>query len=536
MNPSAITQENGTPGGVNWLLAGLLAIFGFLGALDQNVIVTALPRMLGDTGVPIMQFTTGIAPAIQFDRASWLVTGYLLGYVAVLPLMGAVSDVYGRRQTLLAALVIFAVGSVLAAVAHTLPGLVLARTFQALGAGALLPVAVAAVADMTDRRQQGLVLGLVAGAAELGGVCGPLYGAFITQLSDLGWRLIFWLNVPIVAALIPLTLLLPAQQRNRPVDYAGGLTLGLALAALVAGASSSGIFATGAGGGTANRWLLLLTAGLLMVLWRLERRAASPLLPENVVLRPAFIAACAVNLLVGVGLGVTVVAVPLYATAVQDVGPVAGGLLLLRYLLMLVVGAVLGGWLRDRFGPRPVVVGGMALAAAGYWLMRAWMVSPPHIPSWPPPLLAGFGVGLVAAPVTTAALYVAERDRGGMIASLITAARVVGMMVGLSALTSWGSWRFQILSAGIHVPSGSLRDGFLGLQHALAAYGIALQDQGLIILRDLLAGASLCSVLALFPALLLTGSPKAIQQEQPAEASGHSRLESGGFLYDAPYH
>ena len=221
------------------LILSLLTFFGFLGALDQNVIVTTLPKMLGDTNVPIVLFTVGKSPAIQFDRAGWLVTGYLLGYVAVLPLMGAVSDVYGRRRTLQLALLVFALGSVIAALAGTLPVLVLARTGQALGAGALLPVSLAAAADLVGIRQQGRALGLIAAAAELGGVCGPLYGGFISQLSDLGWRLIFWLNVPIVLVLLPLTFLLPAGGSPRPVDYRGSLILGLALAALVAGTSST---------------------------------------------------------------------------------------------------------------------------------------------------------------------------------------------------------------------------------------------------------------------------------------------------------
>jgi MFS family permease len=508
------TARSHNLGKVDWLLPGLLAIFGFLGALDQNVIVTALPRMLGDTGVPILQLSAGLAPSIPFDRAGWLVTGYLLGYVAVLPLMGAVSDVFGRRQTLLVALILFAAGSVLAAQANSLTELALARAFQALGAGSLLPVAMATAADGTARRRQGLVLGLITAAAELGGVCGPLYGAIISQQSELGWRLIFWLNVPIVVVLIPLTLLLPAQRQERRINYLGGVTLGLVLAALVAGTSSSGIFASGVGGGSANRWLLLVGAGLFVLLWRLERRAVDPLLPGYLLRRPSFVAACIVNLLVGIGLGVTVVVVPLYATTIEDVSPLTGGLLLVRYLLLLVLGAALGGWLRDRFGPRPVVLAGLALAALGYWQMRSWMVAPPQTPFWLPPCLAGFGVGLVAAPVTTAALHSAPRDRGGIIASMVTAARIIGMMLGLSALTSWGSWRFHVLTAHISLARALQRAGLLGFKRALSAYGVTLQGQELIVLRDLFAGAALCCLLALVPTVLLAHRTTMAEEEQ----------------------
>jgi MFS family permease len=486
------------------LILGLLTVFGFLGALDQNVIVTTLPRMLGDTNVPIVLFTVGKAPAIEFDRAGWLVTGYLLGYVAVLPLMGAISDVYGRRRTLQAALLVFALGSTIAANAGTLPVLVLARTGQALGAGALLPVSLAATADLVGSRQQGRALGLLAAAAELGGVCGPLYGGFISQLSDLGWRLIFWLNVPIVLLLLPLTFLLPAGGTARPVDYRGSLILGVALAALVAGTSSSGIFGSSVGGGTANRLFLLCSMVLLIVFLQLERRASSPLLPVGLFRHSRLVAACAVNLLVGVALGVAIVLIPIYAATVQDVSPVDGGLLLLRYLVLLALGAAVGGRLCDRIGARRVALIGLSLATAGYWLLRPWLVVPPHSPSWLPPMLAGLGIGLVATPVTTVALRAAGRDQGGVLASMVTAARVIGMMVGLSSLTSFGSWRFHLLTQGMHMPPVPAGSGLAGLQRVMAAYGIALQGKEIAVLQEILFGAGVCCALALLPALLFT--------------------------------
>jgi MFS family permease len=493
------------PAGAGRMILGLLCLLAFLGALDQNVIVTALPSMLGDTKTPIVLLNAGRAPAIQFDRAAWLVTGYLLGYVAVLPLMGAVSDVHGRRRSFQVALLVFAAGSVIAARAGTLPELVLARIGQALGAGALLPIALAAAADLTSAERQGRTLGLIVAAAEVGGVCGPLYGAFITQQSELGWRLIFWLNVPIVAALLPITVLLPAVGSPRPVDYRGGAILGLALAALVAGTSSSGIFGT-AGGGAANRLFLPLSAALLVLWWRLERDLPTPLLPLDLLQRPRFVAACAANALVGVALGVAMVVVPLYAATVLADSALDGGLLLLRYLVMLVCGAALGGWLRDRYGARPVAIAGLALAAAGYWLLRGWLVSPPHTPSWFPPMLAGLGIGLVAAPIATTALQAAGREQGGVLASMVTAARVIGMMVGLSSLTSYGSWRFHTLAAGMRVPPVPSNGGLAGLQRVLTAYSDALQGKEILVLREIFAGAGFCCLLALLPALLFAAA------------------------------
>jgi len=512
--PSRVLDSS-RPRGV-LILTLALAAFGFVGALDQNVIVTALPRMMGDTGAPVLVFSLNLTPTLQFDRAGWLVTGYLLGYVAVLPLMGAVSDVHGRRQVMLLALLIFVGGSIVAAQASVLPVLVLARTVQALGAGAFLPVALAAAADRVPVARLGLSLGLIAAAAELGGVCGPLYGAFVTEHSDVGWRAIFWLNLPIVLLLLPLTLRLPAGKRQRAVDYRGALVLGLAMAALVIGCSSSGAFASDVGGGNANRWLLAVSAALLLLFWRLQGGVALPLVPRRALHNLVFGAACLTNLLVGVALGVAIISVPVYATTILDVSPVQGGLLLLRYLLLLALGAALGGWLCDRVGPRAVAVLGLIIATAGYWLMRDWLVSPPQWPALLPPAVAGLGIGLVAAPVTSSALSVTGQDHGGVLASLITSARVIGTMVGLSALTSWNSWRFQQLAVGVPLPHIAKQGGLAAFQQAVNAYGIALQAKELIVLRDTFALAAVGTAVAVLPALLLLGrrAPRHTDREQ----------------------
>ncbi len=493
------------PWGVMFLTMALAA-FGFIGALDQNVIVTALPRMLGDTGAPILLFSLHKTAALQFDRAGWLVTGYLLGYVAVLPLMGAVSDVHGRRQIMTLALLIFLGGSMVAAQATALPVLVVARTVQALGAGAFLPVALAAAADQVTASRLGLTLGVIAAAAELGGVCGPLYGAFVTEHSEAGWRTIFWLNLPIVVLLLPLTLRLPAAKRSRSVDYRGALVLGLALAALVIGCSSSGAFGSDIGGGSLNRWFLAVSAALVLAFWLIQRGSPLPIVPRAATRSLAFIAACLTNLLVGVALGVAIISVPVYATTILDVSPVQGGLLLLRYLLLLALGAALGGWLCDRVGPRTVAVIGLLIATLGYWLMRDWLVSPPQSPALLPPAVAGLGIGLVAAPVTTSALTVSGLDYGGVLASLITTARVIGTMAGLSALTSWSSWRFQQLAARVPMPRVSPNAGLAEFKRAMDAYGIALQAKEVIVLRDTFLLAAAGTALAVLPALLLLGS------------------------------
>ncbi len=193
----------------------------FLTALDQTVVVTALPKIIIDLSITVQ----------QLDRAAWIVSGYLLGFIIAMPLMGRISDMYGRRAVFLICLGIFALGSLFCGLAPILgnavdisflqhiginvsapgdfsdpnalsPGLVwlvAARFVQAIGGGAMIPVAMAVAGDFYGEKQRGLALGLIGMVTETGGVLGPLWGAVITQ--TLGWQAIFYINVPLVALL-----------------------------------------------------------------------------------------------------------------------------------------------------------------------------------------------------------------------------------------------------------------------------------------------------------------------------------------------
>src|SRR5712691_12737486 len=176
------------------LLAACAAVF--LTALDQNVVVTALPKIITDLQIPVS----------QLDRAAWIISGYLLGYVIAMPLMGRVSDIYGRRRVFIICLSVFAVGSLFCGLAPILAGvfpldflqnfgvdisspgllwLVAARFVQAAGGGAVVPVAMAVAGDFYGEKRRGLALGLIGMITEAGGVLGPLYGSVIVQYGGL---------------------------------------------------------------------------------------------------------------------------------------------------------------------------------------------------------------------------------------------------------------------------------------------------------------------------------------------------------------
>src|SRR5215212_10778293 len=198
------------------LLLGLAAVAVAFAAADTYVVVLALPDMMASTGIPLD----------QLQRAAPIVSGFLLGYIAMLPLIGRIADLRGRVPVLVAALVVFAVGSLVTTAAYDLPSLVAGRFLQGVGGGGLVPATLALVADLYPVERRGVPLGVVSAVQELGSVIGPLYGAFVLAVSD--WRVIFAVNL-VVGLLLAVLVgrVAPAAEdpsrdpRLSAVDWAG---------------------------------------------------------------------------------------------------------------------------------------------------------------------------------------------------------------------------------------------------------------------------------------------------------------------------
>ncbi|HEU5374531.1 MAG TPA: MFS transporter [Ktedonobacteraceae bacterium] len=553
----AVTSKVRTTGGPAALFAMLAACSAvFLTALDQTVVVTVLPSITTDLQIPIQ----------QLDRAAWIISAYLLGYVIAMPLMGRISDLYGRRRVFIICLGIFGIASLFCGLATTLgeqvditflqhigvnvaapgasgdpsmlqPGLVwlvAARFVQAAGGGAIIPVAMAVAGDYYGEQQRALALGLVGMVTETGGVLGPLYGAAIVQAFS--WRVIFYLNVPLALILMALILWLIKPHRvasfqasdtakmhmHRPrrarwgIDLPGTFLLGASLICLSLGLSQEAVIGTSSLSNVApiqNNPVLISVALVLLAAFVfleivLERRALRqvasgmmPIIEPGLFRRAAFTASSLVSLLVGAALIIAMADIPLFIATVQGGDALASGLALLRLTVMIPIGALVGGWLCARITCRLTALIGLIPTALGFWLMHLWPIQVDWVQMTISTVVCGMGFGLVIAPISTTAINAVRNFQMGMAASIVTVLRMVGMILGLAALTSWGLGRFYDIVRSSRLPEGMtpLSPGFAAYEAHIAT--IAAHD---VFTSIFLAAGVLC-LGAILPACLLEG-------------------------------
>lgn len=445
----------------------LVVAFGvFVAADDLMVVATMLRPMIDDFSL--------IVPD-DLDAAAWIVNSYLVAYVAVMPIAGRLSDRFGRRAVFLAAMAVFAVGSVVVPAADSLGVLYLGRVLTALGGGALVPVALAVAADLHRGAARVRALGLLAAVETIGWVWGPLYGALLVRWAT--WRWQFHINVVLaVGGMAAGWLALDGTRRAaRRIDWLGPAALTAGLVALCVALLSGAKIQTVTGleqltdrGGTdlAGPWLYPVAAlALALFVWN-ERRCADPavggepMVDQDLVADHPARAAMVVNALVSVGLVVTLINVPLFVNIVTGSGDggvaraaVRSGWLLTAFTASMAVTSYLGGLISGSRGPRLPTVAGLTLGAAGLVTMGFTWAPETAAPAMAAQLaLAGAGIGLVLAPTSAAVVDAAGEEGRGVASGLVIVARLIGFSVGLAALTAWGLHRYDRLRAGVELP------------------------------------------------------------------------------------
>lgn len=525
------------------LLAMIVACVAvFLTALDQTVVVTVLPKIIADPGINIS--------FVHLDHAAWIVSAYLLGFIIAMPLMGRVSDIFGRRRILLLCLLIFATGSLLCGFAPffgenvdlsflnvlgidtSSPGLIFlisARFLQAIGGGAVVPVAMGIVSDFYGQERRGLALGIIGAVTEAGGVVGPLYGALVAQ--NLDWTYIFYFNVPIVLVLMAAAwFIIPRGKRlSDSIDWIGAALLGAALTCLSLGLAQQGTDlgpTTVNGAAPQNNPVSLLLAVIFLVVFVLvERKVRHPVIDLSVFKRFTFSASALVSLLVGAALIIAMADIPLFVDTVlskqipSDQVALFSGLALLRMTAMIPIGAFLGGWLSGRVTSRVTGVIGLLFTAVGFYLMSRWSMNVDWNQITVSTITTGLGFGLVIAPISTTAINSVRATQAGMGSAIVTSLRMAGMIFGLAALTSWALAYFkQLASQFPSLPTTASADQFAKWSQDYANHLIAAAHQ--VYSAVFFTTMFLC-LLAIVPAIFLWGNKPAVAVsagEEEAEA------------------
>jgi len=542
------------------VLLGLAAAAVCFAAADTYVVVLALPDMMTGVGVPID----------ELQRAAPIVSGFLLGYVAVLPLIGRIADLRGRLPVLVGSLVVFAVGSLVTAAAYDLPSMVTGRFLQGVGGGGLVPATLALVADIYPPERRGVPLGIVGAVQELGSVLGPLYGAVVLAVA--GWEQIFWLNLAVglvlAAALLSLR---PAASKQRPDAVLGALAVLAGVAVSLVMIQPSGLVTSVSLGGPFvpfsgdNQWWspigLVAVALVLLLVVRLDprrwadiprrtdvlgalllglclagvilafatadpevqvfspigpwllagsvvagvgfvvrnRRAAHPLVPHGGFRETAAWGSLLVSFFVGAALIAALVDIPIAARiTVYTESQLLSAMVLVRFLVALPVGALIGGWLTQRMPAGVITLAGMLLSATGFVWMSQWtLTSLEHWVATVPLVLGGLGFGLALAPVNAALLAATADAIHGVASALLVVARMVGMLVGISALTTIGLRRYYAVSADVPPPM-EVCNG----KSRCAEYTDLLQTAGLAQLEAVFIGAAVSAVVAGLVALV----------------------------------
>lgn len=557
-------------------LLGLAALAIAIAAADTYVVVLALPEMSAAAGISV----------IDLQKAAPIISGFLLGYVAMLPLIGRVADIEGRVPVLLMSLTVFAIGSFVTTVAFDLPTMVTGRFLQGVGGGGLVPATMALVADLFPLERRGLPLGIVSAVQEAGSVLGPVFGAAVLAVGT--WRAIFAINVAAglvllaavtrlgrrsaatshrprahppdvvswmllvlagaagaLMALPPAGLLRDALWSRFFVPYVGdsrwlspiGLLTILAVIALLAWSSLAPhslldlrrwgralvaadlpgalLLAAALGGivlafGTGDPevqlfspqgpWFLAGSAIAAVLFVVHLRRAYAPIVPRGALAARAAWGGLLVSFFIGAALIAAVVSLPIFArTTIYPDSQLQASLVLVRLLVALPVGAVLGGWLLRRVAAGPVAGFGMALAAIGFGWMAQWEIDAlEHLSANAPLLLTGLGFGLALAPVNAAVLASTADQVHGLASAMVVVTRMVGMLVGVSALTAVGLRAFYAERDSLP----PVRE-VCGQAAPCAEYNDLLKQAALTQEQVIFAGAAGCALVAAVLAVAL---------------------------------
>jgi EmrB/QacA subfamily drug resistance transporter len=443
---------------ISRVFAGLVIVLA-LGAIDQSIVATALPRIVADLG--------------GMSHLSWVVTAYVLASTATMPLYGKLSDQYGRKPVLYFAIFAFLLGSVLSGAARNLIELIVFRAVQGIGAGGLLPLAQIIIGDMVPPTQRGKRQGLIAGIFALCSVVGPVIGGVITDA--LSWHWIFFVNLPVGAvafAIISKALRQYTPLHARRIDYVGSVLMTTCTIAF--------LLLLTLGGGEWP-WLSMPMAALgafaLMTgVWfvRHVRHEPEPVLPLDLFHNRLFVIASIVMALTFMGLMGASLFFPLFFQLVMGVSPARSGLLTGPMMMGIALSSLFNGRVLLRAGRyKPTVVIGLATATMAFGVL-AWSAATSQSLAIIEPsiFVLGLGLGLVMPNVTIAVQSALAAVHRGVGTATLTFFRSLGGLIGVAGSGAILAWQLRMSGNTTAPTTATLHEGMADnplLHHATEA-------------------------------------------------------------------
>jgi EmrB/QacA subfamily drug resistance transporter len=443
-----------------WTFA-ITSVALFMTTLDNLVVTTALPVIHRDLHASL-------------SGLEWTVNAYTLTFAVFLITGAALGDRFGRRRMFVVGLAIFTAGSAAAALAPSIEALIVARAVQGFGGAIVLPLTLTILSAAVPAEKRGLALGAWGGISGLAVAIGPLVGGAVVQ--GISWQWIFWLNVPIGLALIPLAALRLKESRgpNDALDLPGVGLASVGLFGIVWGLVRGN--QVGWGSPEIVGALVLGSAVLaLFVLW--ELRTKEPMLPLRFFRNRTFTAANVASLLMFFGMFGSIFLLAQFFQTVQGYSPLQAGLRILPWTAMPIFVAPIAGALSDRIGGRPLMVTGLGLQAAGLaWIAAVSTPTVAYSALVVPFILSGIGMALYFAPVANVVLSSVRREEEGQASGANNAIRELGGVFGVAVLASvfahYGGYRTgQTFVDGL-IPALYVGAGFVAAG-AVAALGIA---------------------------------------------------------------
>jgi EmrB/QacA subfamily drug resistance transporter len=398
-----------------WTLAGSCAGL-FVLMLDSTVVALALPQIRHDVGA-------------SSEGLQWVMNGYLLTIAVLVVSAGRLGDMFGRKRVFLAGMVLFAVGSVVSGAAGDQIDLIVGRVIQGAGAAALLPLSLALVVNVFPAEEQPRALGVWAAVSAIALALGPLAGGLLIELD---WRVIFWMNLPIAVLGIAITALYAPESTDpgagHRIDWSGLAALSVGLTAVVLALVQSRAWSA-----TAVVALALVGLAALAGFWVVEHRVRQPIV-DFVLFRngPYFGASAAAFALVGAYWAVMFFQ-PQYLQDVRGHSPILSGLMILPVTVPMIFVSPFSGRLIGRFGARRLMTTGMSLGVAGLLVLTQIDASSPYGLLLAGYLLFGIAIGLVYAPMSTAAMAAMPGGKAGIASGVLAMDRVLAGAVALAA-------------------------------------------------------------------------------------------------------